>query len=326
MIARIWSGESPVWRLLLPLSWLYGLVSGLIRLSYRLGLKKAWRAPVPVAVVGNLTAGGNGKTPVVIWLVEQLQQRGIRVGVVSRGYGGKAASYPLLLSNDTSTAEAGDEPVLIFQRTGAPVAVSPARREAVQALLHAHDLQLIITDDGLQHYKLARDKEIVVIDGERRFGNGWWLPAGPMRERASRLRSVDAIIVNGGVAQAGEIPMQLRPGLAVNLRSGERRDVASFDNVVAMAGIGHPPRFFATLESCGVLPVKTVALADHQALTQTGVSALVNPQQTLLMTEKDAVKCRGFAEANWWYLPVDAIMTDERAQQLLTELVTLAQR
>ncbi|BBJ87188.1 tetraacyldisaccharide 4'-kinase [Raoultella ornithinolytica] len=326
MIARIWSGESPVWRLLLPLSWLYGLVSGLIRLSYRLGLKKAWRAPVPVAVVGNLTAGGNGKTPVVIWLVEQLQQRGIRVGVVSRGYGGKAASYPLLLSNDTSTAEAGDEPVLIFQRTGAPVAVSPARREAVQALLHAHDLQLIITDDGLQHYKLARDKEIVVIDGERRFGNGWWLPAGPMRERASRLRSVDAIIVNGGIAQAGEIPMQLRPGLAVNLRSGERRDVASFDNVVAMAGIGHPPRFFATLESCGVLPVKTVALADHQALTQTSVSALVNPQQTLLMTEKDAVKCRGFAEANWWYLPVDAIMTDERAQQLLTELVTLAQR
>lgn len=326
MIARIWSGESPVWRLLLPLSWLYGLVSGLIRLSYRLGLKKAWRAPVPVAVVGNLTAGGNGKTPVVIWLVEQLQQRGIRVGVVSRGYGGKAASYPLLLSNDTSTAEAGDEPVLIFQRTGAPVAVSPARREAVQALLHAHDLQLIITDDGLQHYKLARDKEIVVIDGERRFGNGWWLPAGPMRERASRLRSVDAIIVNGGIAQAGEIPMQLRPGLAVNLRSGERRDVASFDNVVAMAGIGHPPRFFATLESFGVLPVKTVALADHQALTQASVSALVNPQQTLLMTEKDAVKCRGFAEANWWYLPVDAIMTDERAQQLLTELVTLAQR
>ncbi|WP_251927694.1 tetraacyldisaccharide 4'-kinase [Raoultella planticola] len=326
MIARIWSGESPVWRLLLPLSWLYGLVSGLIRLSYRLGLKKAWRAPVPVAVVGNLTAGGNGKTPVVIWLVEQLQQRGIRVGVVSRGYGGKAASYPLLLSNDTSTAEAGDEPVLIFQRTGAPVAVSPERREAVQALLHAHDLQLIITDDGLQHYKLARDKEIVVIDGERRFGNGWWLPAGPMRERASRLRSVDAIIVNGGVAQAGEIPMQLRPGLAVNLRSGERRDVASFENVVAMAGIGHPPRFFATLESCDVLPVKTVALADHQALTQASVSALVNPQQTLLMTEKDAVKCRGFAESNWWYLPVDAIMTDERAQQLLTELVTLAQR
>ncbi|QIT29669.1 tetraacyldisaccharide 4'-kinase [Raoultella terrigena] len=326
MIARIWSGESPLWRLLLPLSWLYGLVSGLIRLSYRLGLKKAWRAPVPVVVVGNLTAGGNGKTPVVIWLVEQLQQRGIRVGVVSRGYGGKAASYPLVLNSTTGTSEAGDEPVLIYQRTGAPVAVSPQRSEAVRALLAVQDLQLIVTDDGLQHYGLARDKEIVVIDGVRRFGNGWWLPAGPMRERAPRLRSVDAIIANGGVARPGEIAMQLRPGQAVNVLNGERRDVASFDNVVAMAGIGHPPRFFATLESCGVRPVKTVALADHQALTRADVAALVTERQTLLMTEKDAVKCRAFAEANWWYLPVDAIMTDERAQRLLTDLATLAQR
>ncbi|VFS41806.1 Tetraacyldisaccharide 4'-kinase [Serratia liquefaciens] len=178
MIARIWSGESPLWRLLLPLSWLYGLVSGVIRLSYRLGWQKAWRAPVPVVVVGNLTAGGNGKTPVVIWLVEQLQQRGIRVGVVSRGYGGKAERYPLVLDDRTSTALAGDEPVLIHQRTGAPVAVAPLRSDAVKALLRAHDLQMIVTDDGLQHYKLARDREIVVIDGVRRFGNGWWLPAG----------------------------------------------------------------------------------------------------------------------------------------------------
>ena len=119
--------------------------------------------------------------------------------------------------------------------------------------------------------------------------------------------------------------MQLRPGLAVNLLTGERRDVAAFDNVVAMAGIGHPPRFFATLESCGVQPVKTVALADHQALTQSAVAALATARQTLLMTEKDAVKCREFAQANWWYLPVDAIMTDERAQRLLTDLITLAQ-
>ncbi|HEM8736178.1 TPA: tetraacyldisaccharide 4'-kinase [Klebsiella aerogenes] len=326
MIARIWSGESPLWRLLLPLSWLYGLVSACIRLSYKLGWKKAWRAPVPVVVVGNLTAGGNGKTPVVVWLVEQLQQRGIRVGVVSRGYGGKADRYPLLLDNATSTAQAGDEPVLIHQRTGAPVAVAPLRSEAVKALLAAHDLQIIVTDDGLQHYKLARDTEIVVIDGVRRFGNGWWLPAGPMRERASRLQSVDAVIVNGGVARPGEIPMQLRPGMAVNLLTGERRDVATLDNVVAMAGIGHPPRFFATLENCGVHPVKTVALADHQALSQSAVAVLASSEQTLLMTEKDAVKCREFAAANWWYLPVDAIMTDECAQRLLADLVMLAQR
>jgi tetraacyldisaccharide 4'-kinase len=210
MIARIWSGESPLWRLLLPLSWLYGLVSALIRLSYQLGWQKAWRAPVPVVVVGNLTAGGNGKTPVVIWLVEQLQQRGIRVGVVSRGYGGKAERYPLVLTDRTSTAQAGDEPVLIHQRTGAPVAVSPLRSDAVKALLSAHDLQIIVTDDGLQHYKLARDKEIVVIDGVRRFGNGWWLPAGPMREH--RAQSVDAVIVNGGVARPGRSRCSCVPG------------------------------------------------------------------------------------------------------------------
>lgn len=282
MIARIWSGESPLWLLLLPLSWLYGLVSGIIRLLYRLGVKRAWRAPVPVVVVGNLTAGGNGKTPVVIWLVEQLQKRGIRPGVVSRGYGGKAAHYPLLLTAEATTAEAGDEPVLIFQRTGAPVAVSPVRSDAVRALLAEHAVQIIITDDGLQHYALARDKEIVVIDGVRRFGNGWWLPAGPMRERASRLTSVDAVIVNGGEAKTGEIPMRLQPGLAINLVTGERRSVSELPSLVAMAGIGHPPRFFATLEQCGArletrsagrppgaggragrCPDRTRAVADH---------------------------------------------------------------
>lgn len=324
MIARIWSGESPLWRLLLPLSWLYGLVSGGIRLCYRLGIKRAWRAPVPVVVVGNLTAGGNGKTPVVIWLVEQLQQRGIRVGIVSRGYGGKAASYPLLLTPQTSSAEAGDEPVLIYQRTGAPVAVSPVRSDAVKAILARHDVQIIVTDDGLQHYRLARDIEIVVIDGVRRFGNGWWLPAGPMRERASRLKSVDAVIVNGGVARPGEIPMQLAPGLAVNLCTGERRHVAELSNIVAMAGIGHPPRFFATLEACGASLQKCVPLADHQSLASNDVKALVTDGQTLVMTEKDAVKCRGFAEDNWWYLPVDARLSGEQPDALLEQLISLA--
>lgn len=274
--------------------------------------------------MGNLTAGGNGKTPVVIWLVEQLTRRGIRVGVVSRGYGGKAERYPLLLTPQTTTAEAGDEPVLIFQRTGAPVAVSPVRSEAVQALLNQTDVQIVITDDGLQHYALARDKEIVVIDGVRRFGNGWWLPAGPMRERASRLRAVDAVIVNGGTAQAGEIPMQLRPGLAVNLLTGERRDVAELPGLVAMAGIGHPPRFFSTLEACGARLLNRVPLADHQALSLSQVAGFTVPGQTLIMTEKDAVKCRSFARDNWWYLPVDAELQGEQPERLLQELIALA--
>lgn len=323
MIDKIWSGKSPLWLLLLPLSWLYGLVSSVIRLSYRAGWRRAWRAPVPVVVVGNLTAGGNGKTPVVIWLVEQLQQRGIRPAVVSRGYGGKAARYPLILTPDTTTAEAGDEPVLIYQRTGAPVAVSPKRAEAVQALLAEAQPQIIITDDGLQHYALARDKEIVVVDGERRFGNGWWLPAGPMRERAGRLKSVDAVITNGGKAQPGEIAMRLQPGLAVNLLTGEQRPVASLPEVVAMAGIGHPPRFFATLRACGVEPVHCIGLADHQALTESDVQALAHDTQTLIMTEKDAVKCRGFAHTNWWYLPVEATLSQPEADRLLDDILAL---
>lgn len=323
MIEKIWSGQSRLWLLLLPLAALYGLVSTLIRLSYRLGWRKVWRAPVPVVVVGNLTAGGNGKTPVVVWLVEQLQQRGIRVGVVSRGYGGNAQRYPLVLDAQTSSEQAGDEPVLIYQRTGAAVAVSPVRSEAVQALLEKHQPQIIITDDGLQHYALARDREIVVVDGVRRFGNGWWLPAGPMRERASRLREVDAVITNGGTPKSGEIAMQLVPSQAVNLLTGEKRDAASFRDVVAMAGIGHPPRFFATLESLGVTPVKTLSLADHQALTHAQVSAFARPDQILLMTEKDAVKCRPFAQANWWYLPVEAQLGSPAAEKLLLDILSL---
>lgn len=317
MIERIWSGSSLVYLLLLPLSWLYGLVSGLIRLSYRCGLRKSWRAPVPVVIVGNLTAGGNGKTPMVIWLVEQLQQRGYRVGVVSRGYGGKSAVYPLVLDAQTTTRQAGDEPVLIFQRTGAPVAISPKRAEAVQALLNQGELDLIITDDGLQHYALQRDFELVVIDGVRRFGNGWWLPAGPMRERVSRLKTVDACVANGGVAQLGEIAMKLQAQDAVNIASGERRPAIELPHVVAMAGIGHPPRFFATLEKLGVEVEREVAFADHQEYNHGQLAALATQGQTLLMTEKDAVKCRAFAQPDWWYLPVEAVIPTEQAERLL---------
>ncbi|WP_147196631.1 tetraacyldisaccharide 4'-kinase [Pantoea sp. MBD-2R] len=323
MIERIWSGRSALWLLLLPLSWLYGLIANLIRLSYRWGWRKAWRAPVPVVVVGNLTAGGNGKTPVVIWLVQALQQRGFKPGVVSRGYGGKADRYPLVLNAQTTTAQAGDEPVLIYQRTGAAVAVSPRRKEAVQALLQQDDIDIIITDDGLQHYALARDFEIVVIDGKRRFGNGWWLPAGPMRERASRLRSVNAVITNGGEALENEISMQLVPARAVNLKTGITQPVSSLTGVVAMAGIGHPPRFFATLRQQGVILEKEVPFADHHAYSESQLTSLVTPEQTLLMTEKDAVKARHFAAANWWYLPVNADFPPAQSDDLLSRIAAL---
>lgn len=323
MIERIWSGRSPLWLLLWPLSLLYGGITWFIRLSFRRGWRSSWRAPRPVIVVGNLTAGGNGKTPVVIWLVQALQQRGIRAGVVSRGYGGKAERYPLLVTTDTPTSQAGDEPVLIAQRTQAPVAVAPQRRLAVEALLASHALDVIITDDGLQHYALQRDREIVVVDGARRFGNGWWLPAGPMRERASRLRDVNAVIVNGGEAQAGEISMTLQPGRAINLLNGEIRALTQLPEIVAMAGIGHPPRFFTTLRQQGITPIAEIAFADHHAYSEAELSGLIQKGQCLLMTEKDAVKCRRFAHADWWYLPVDAQLSGEPLTALLDDLTQL---
>ncbi|MEZ3498093.1 tetraacyldisaccharide 4'-kinase [Pantoea sp. KPR_PJ] len=326
MIDRIWSGRSPLWLLLWPLSLIYGVVSTLIRISYQRGWRNSWRAPVPVVVIGNLTAGGNGKTPVVIWLVQQLQRRGLKVGVVSRGYGGKAERYPLLVTAETPTAQAGDEPVLIAQRTGAPVAVAPKRREAVAALLARGDIDLVVTDDGLQHYALQRDREIVVIDGMRRFGNGWWLPAGPMRERAARLNSVDAVIVNGGTTKTNEIAMSLHAGEAVNLLTQQTRALSALQHVVAMAGIGHPPRFFNTLKQHGIIPETEIAFADHHAYSREELSGLLANGQCLLMTEKDAVKCRGFAQPDWWYLPVEAELTGRAVAPLLSDIEQLVRR
>ncbi|VAX76694.1 Tetraacyldisaccharide 4'-kinase [Serratia symbiotica] len=323
MIQRIWSGKSLLYLILVPLSCLYGLVGTLIRLSYRCGLRKSWRAPIPVVIVGNLTVGGNGKTPIVIWLVEKLQQRGYRVGVVSRGSGSKSTVYPLVLRQNTSAREAGDEPVLIYQRTAAPVAIAPKRSDAIQALLEHHHLDVVITDDGLQHYALQRDFELVVIDGVRRFGNGWWLPAGPMRERASRLKSVAACVTNGGVAEIGEIAMSLRVREAINMMSGERCPVVKLTHVVAVAGIGYPPRFFEMLEALGVYVEKKVAFSDHQQYQLATLSVLTLVGQTLLMTEKDAVKCKAFAQPNWWYLPVDAVLPSIDAEQLLQKIENL---
>ncbi|KLN97440.1 tetraacyldisaccharide 4'-kinase [Moellerella wisconsensis] len=320
MIERIWAGRSWLYILLVPLSLLYGVITTLRRLCYKIGILRSWKAPVPVVIVGNLTAGGNGKTPVVIWLTENLQQKGYSVGVVSRGYGGKAAHYPLVITNKTATTEGGDEPVLIHQRTGVPVVVAPRRSDAVKELLSLYDIDIIITDDGLQHYALARDYEIVVIDGQRRFGNGWWLPAGPMREYEGRLNTVNALITNGGSPQSGEISMVLEGDQAINIVTGEKRLVSELQQVVAMAGIGHPPRFYASLKNKGVNLIAEYSFADHQMYQQQQLSALVSPSQVLLMTEKDAVKCHSFAQKNWWYLPVSASLASPGAEKMLSEI------
>lgn len=272
---------------------------------------------------GESYCGGNGKTPVVIWLVEQLQQRGYRVGVVSRGYGGKSAVYPLLLSDNTTTAQAGDEPVLIFQRTGAPVAVSPKRAEAIKALLQSHAVDFIITDDGLQHYALQRDFELVVIDGVRRFGNGWWLPAGLSREQEGRLRSVDAAITNGGLAAEGRsLCNWLRGRPSIWLRGS-----ANLWNSYSMSLLWPELAIllvFATLNLLGIKPENEHAFADHQDYSLAQLSRLTSGPQILVMTEKDAVKCRAFALPNWWYLPVDAQLPSDRADELLLNIQALS--
>ncbi|MXP67491.1 tetraacyldisaccharide 4'-kinase [Pantoea sp. Aalb] len=325
MMNHIWSGRSKLWIILWPCSVLYGVITWLIKISFKCGWRKRWRAKCPVVVVGNLTVGGNGKTPVVIWLIQALQERGLRIGVVSRGYGGKAKRYPLLVTEDTSPSQAGDEPVMIAQRTQVPVAVAPNRYLAAKALLDAHDIDVIVTDDGLQHYALHRDIEIVVIDGVRRFGNGWLLPAGPMRERVSRLSNVDAIIVNGGHVNVNniEIAMTIKPGLAINLLTGKPISLHKLPPIVAMAGIGYPPNFFNMIKKQGINPIAEIAFTDHYVYSKAELHSLTKQDQCLLMTEKDAVKCRNFAQPNWWYLLVDAHLHGSRVSTLLADIVEL---
>lgn len=322
MIERLWFGQnriSQLWAFLMsPLSAVFGFFSRRRRHGYQTGQKPVYRPPVPIVVVGNISAGGNGKTPVVIALVEALQQQGIRVGVVSRGYGGKASSYPLLVKDSTSSLQCGDEPKLIHQRTQAPVAVDPKRAEAVKALLPL-GVDVIITDDGLQHYALARDIELIVVDGQRRFGNGLLIPAGPLREPVSRLQEVDFVIANG-VAQSGELAMTLEPDKAVNLVTGEQKSVEELPPLCAFAGIGHPPRFFNTLREQGAQLVASHGFTDHKAYKEEEIIALENDATTLIMTEKDAVKCLSFARENWWYLPVTARFSASDHQKVMSKI------
>ncbi|APP03988.1 tetraacyldisaccharide 4'-kinase [Vibrio harveyi] len=323
MIEKIWFENHPLkyllWPLLWPLSLLFGAISKSKRQQYQSGKKQAYKAPVPVVVVGNITAGGNGKTPVVVWLVEQLQQLGFKPGVVSRGYGAKAPQYPLLLDDSTPAKHCGDEPKLIYRRTGAPVAVDPVRVNAVKALLEV-GVDIIVTDDGLQHYALERDIEFVIVDGNRRFGNESLIPLGPLREGVERLSNVDFIITNGGQAQQNEMPMSLAPSKAVNLKTKQQVEVSELQDLVAFAGIGHPPRFFNTLNAMNADVKVTKGFADHQDFDQQELHALAQQGANVIMTEKDAVKCDSYAQDNWWYLPVSAQFESNDAERILNRI------
>lgn len=319
-LSHSWYHPHPLRWLLLPLSLLYQLVIKLRRLGYQRDWLTRHKMRVPVIIVGNISVGGTGKTPFVIWLCEQLQQAGYKPGVISRGYGGHSRHYPLDVSADTATAEAGDEPVLIARRTGCPVVVDPDRCSAAVHLLSQQQCDVIVSDDGLQHYALQRDIEIVLVDSQRRFGNRLCLPAGPLREPLSRLQSVDFVVYNGEAATQ-RYQMQLAATEWVNLSDPTQTrplDAFAEQEVHAVAGIGNPQRFFDLL-SQHIKVVHPHAFADHHHF-RAGDLDFADGEAAVLMTEKDAVKCQSFAQPHHWYLPVSATLDANLAQAVINKL------
>ena len=317
-LQSLWYRRNPwVW-LLYPLTGLFWLISHTRRALYTNGILARFRPEAPVIVVGNISVGGTGKTPLVIWLVQMLREAGFRPGVVSRGYGGKAASYPLRVTAEMAASVCGDEPKLIAERCQCPVVVAPQRVAAVKALLATGEVDIVVCDDGLQHYALARDIELVVVDGERRYGNGHLLPMGPLREGLWRLGHVDAVICNGGLPAVGEYAMRLEAEAPRPLDPDSQATLA-VGEVDALAGIGHPPRFFKTLQQAGFSLQQAVAFADHQEYDAESLRAQF-AERPLLMTEKDAVKCRAFARDNWWYLPVTASLSRSLQDLIINKL------
>jgi tetraacyldisaccharide 4'-kinase len=292
-----WYTEMYISAWFMPLSMLYVDAIRLRRFLYRIGVLKQSRLPVPVIIVGNITVGGTGKTPLVIRLVDVLKQQGYKPGVISRGYAGKANQTPQTVTAESDAALVGDEAVVLASRCDCPVAICADRLAAARLLLTNRACDVIISDDGLQHYALQRDIEIVVIDGERRFGNGYCLPVGPLREPPERIKKVDLVVVNGGQdLHPDEFAMHCRGGELVNLLTGERKPLSEFRSAPchALAGIGNPGRFFKQLALAGI-DCTTHAFTDHYAFTAADLK--FKDGKPVIMTEKDAVKCRRFAEA-----------------------------
>ncbi len=306
-ILQAWYHGHPALWLVWPLEQLYRVIVQRKRARFVRGDSDIYRAPVPVVVVGNITVGGTGKTPLILWLIDQCRAQGVRVGVVSRGYGAGPAHWPWTVRATDSAEQAGDEPLLIVQRSGVPLVIAPQRAHAVQQLLAEHSVDIILSDDGLQHYGLARDLELVLIDAARGLGNQRCLPMGPLREPIERLQSVDAVLLNGAQQDsANGFAMQLQPTELVHVRSGRREPLNYFaaqQRMHAVAGIGNPQRFFNTLEGLNWQPISH-AFADHAEFTAQDLHFA--DDLPVVMTEKDAVKCREFAADNCWYLQVAA--------------------
>jgi len=311
LLTRSWYAPQPtaLSSALLPLAWLFGRAAALRRIAYRRGLLQRTRLPVPVIVVGNITVGGAGKTPLVAALVIALRSHGFNPGIVSRGHGRRTEDIRRVVAGDDAR-DTGDEP-LILAETQAPVWVGADRAAAGRALLgDAPDVDVIVADDGLQHYALDRDVEIAVVDGERALGNTRLLPAGPLREPATRLLTVDAVVElrslharrsRSAAFEMTQVPLPWRnvADAALEFDAAALRDPAS----VAIAGIAHPGRFFASLEAQGFVG-RTYAFADHHPYSRDDIA--FPTARAVLMTQKDAVKCRAFADARMWMQPIRA--------------------
>ncbi|SIS76131.1 tetraacyldisaccharide 4'-kinase [Neptunomonas antarctica] len=315
ILEKAWySGARWPW-LLLPLEKLFITVSRYRRRKHQL---QQWQAPVPVIVVGNINIGGTGKSPLVIALIQLLREQGYQPGVVSRGYAAHPSEYPFTVLSSSTPSEAGDEPLMIVQRTAVPLVIDPNRVRACQQLLKTQCCDIIISDDGLQHYAMGRDVEIVVIDGKRGLGNGHCLPVGPLRELPERLNQVDMVVVNGvgGFHVDNAIQMQLAATALVSLTDGQSDAVTVVDSVRvhAVAGIGNPDRFYDTLRQAGFNPIEH-SFPDHHAYQLTDV--VFDDLLPVIMTEKDAVKCRHLPiTASTYYLKVEAQLPPEFKKQL----------
>jgi tetraacyldisaccharide 4'-kinase len=314
-------------RVLWPLSIGFGIAARLRRLAYALRLARTHRAGLPVIVVGNLSVGGSGKTPLAMWIAQELREKKWSPAIVSRGYGG-AAEAPREATIASDPAEVGDEPMLLARRSGCPVWVGPDRVETIAAMRAQHpDCNVLVLDDGLQHYRLARDIELAVVDS-RGFGNGMLLPAGPLREPPSRLRTVSAVIAHD-FPKSELLPLAgTKPVFSMTLQGEEahratdsrvRRSIREFagQRLHAVAGIGDPARFFRYLAARGVQPIEH-PFADHHPFAAADLE--FGDDAPVLMTEKDAVKCKRFAKPHHWVLPVSAAPEPAFGEWLVREL------
>lgn len=318
-LTKIHYSKSLVSLLLLPLSAVFLLISFIRKTLYQFNFLKSFKLKIPVIVVGNITSGGTGKTPLIIYLANELKKNGYRPGIISRGYGSKSEGV-MEVSQKSDVAEAGDEPMLIQKHTHLPVFVSKDRVLAAKALVKKYaKTDVILSDDGIQHYRLRRDLEVLVIDGTRKFGNGYLLPAGPLREFRSKLKTVDAIVCNHKKVIDGSYLMKYKGHLLINLKTNKKIHLnnLSLKNIHAIAGIGNPDRFFDYLKTYNILFSSSV-FQDHYKFSKKDFRDMND--KNIIMTEKDAVKCQQFSRNNFWYLPVIAEVDSKFTDVILKKL------